>query len=348
MNKHLRVFLIALNIVLAILMVGAYVSPYVHPKDNALIPILGLGFPALLLSHLIAIGVWLVYSKKLVLISGLTLLIGIGSCNKIFTISIPDRVEAPAVTVASFNVNFSKPVAFQEDAARPAMEKDFETFLASHDDINILCLQENGWRSEGHISAAMSFPYVHKVQDMTVAILSKFPFVDTGIVDFNSNIANTCLWADVDLGRDTIRVYCTHLESNRSDGKVPQVIEQEAPEAMSNSALAGIVLHYQKFSAERVKQAERIIEHSKQSPYKIVICGDINDTPQSYVYSVLKADLQDTFVEEGQGMGSSFGEKIPALRIDHIFVDERMQVLDHEISRNVFSDHYLIRSVFKI
>lgn len=310
-----------------------------------MLPILGLGYPALWVCHVIAIMVWFFVDKKWCLLSLLTLLVGFGSCNRIFTVSLPDSREMSKLTIASFNTNFSKPIAFANEADQARMEKDFESYLKSHGDIDVLCVQENGWRSEGHIINAMAFPYKHHVEGMTVAIYSKFPFAETGVVDFASTIANTCIWADLDINGNILRVYTTHLESNRHDGQVPKVIEQEAPEAMDNSALFGLVLHYQKFSAQRVGQAEKIIAHKRDCPHQVIICGDINDTPQSNVYKILKDDLQDSFLEEGQGLGSTFGEKIPALRIDQIFVDEDLEVLDHEISRNIFSDHYLIKSV---
>jgi endonuclease/exonuclease/phosphatase family metal-dependent hydrolase len=150
------------------------------------------------------------------------------------------------------------------------------------------------------------------------------------------------VWADVLIGSDTVRVYTTHLESNRFDGKVPEVIEEDAPEEMSNSVLLGVVQHHQKFSIERLRQAQLIKRHQEKSPYKSIICGDFNETPQSYVFQVLADGMQDTFQEEGCGIASTFGERIPALRIDHMLVDPELEVLDHTISRSQFSDHYLI------
>lgn len=345
MKHRLKGILIFLNILLVVLTIGAYVSPHIHPKDSDLFPILGLGYPALLFTHALTIFVWLFWDRKWAMLSVMTLLFGISSCHKIITVSVPDSIGESSLTVASFNANFSKPIAFADPSIREQMEIDFESYLKSLDDIQVLCLQEHGWRSEGHILRAMNFPFRHQVDSTTVAIYSKVPFANKGIVDFNSNIANTCLWVDLDLGTDTVRIYTTHLESNRDDGVVPEVIEQEAPENMSNSALLGIVKHYQKFSAQRVSQAQQIVDHRKSSPHPSIVCGDINDTPQSHTYRVLRGDMKDTFVEEGSGIGSTFGEKIPALRIDYIFTDRSLGVSDHVISRNDYSDHYLQHAV---
>ena len=343
--QRFKSILVVLNVLLVILSIGAYFSPYVHPQNSSILPVLGLGYPALLFTHFLTMIVWLFWDKRWLLLSGISLVLGISSCQKIFTISIPDAVGDQVINIASFNANFSKPIALAADSEQEQMGQEFEDFLKTLDDIHVLCVQEFGWRSESHILSAMIFPYKHKVDNTTVAILSKVPFVATGVVDFHSNIANTCVWADLDMGSETIRVYTTLLESNRQDGKVPKAIVQEDPEDVSNAALLGILKHYQRFSGERVSQSQLINQHRRKSPHPSIVCGDINDTPQSRVYKVLKDDMRDTFVEEGFGIGSTFGGRIPALRIDYIFVDQFLAVRDHVIHKTDYSDHYLQRAV---
>lgn len=321
----------------------AYCAPHINPKTSGLVSLIGLAYPALLVCNLLFILFWIIYKSKKAALSLFVILIGYSSCNKFITFSLEDNPQKSktSLVVSSYNINFSKPIAFAEEQIQSQLENDFNQYLQSLGTIDVLAVQEHGWRSKAYLSKAFNFPYIHEVEGMTVALYSKRPFVDVGEVNFNSNVANTCLWADIALGGDTIRVYSTHLESNRHDGKVPPVINQEAPEEMSNSALFGIVKHYQKFGVERAQQAELIQQHRKSSPHPTIICGDINDTPQTYVYKTLRGDMQDSFVEEGNGIGTTFGEKIPALRIDHVFVDDKFEVLDHSISRSDFSDHYL-------
>lgn len=348
MNPILRKILIVLNVVLVICTLGAYLAPRMTPDSSFIFPILGLGYPALLLANIIALAVWLCIKSRLALLSLVTMVLGVGSCSRILNVSVPDASVEGAIKVATYNTNFSKPIHFAPAAQKQKIEQDFSAYLKANDDIEILCVQENGELSEKYLLDAMDFPYQHKKEGMTVAIYSKHPFKEVGIVDFHSNIANTCIWADVQLADKLVRVYTTHLESNRHDGKVPSVIKEDAPEAMSNSALLGIVKHYQKFSMDRVRQARLIHQHAAKISHPVIICGDLNDTPQSHVYTVAKGTMQDTFEEEGLGIGSTFGEKIPALRIDYIFVDQRIEVLDHDISRSSFSDHYLVTTELSI
>lgn len=342
MNSALRKILLILNIVLVLATLGAYLAPKVEPGSSLILSLLGLGYPALILANIFAIIVWLFTEPKFAILSVATMLIGIGSCSRILNVSISDAPVEGSIKVATYNANFSKPVQFTPAAKKIEVEQAFSSYLKEHDGIEILCVQEHGEQSEAYLRRSMTFPYCHKIEGRTTAIYSKYPFINTGIVDFKSNNANTCIWADVQVGTELFRIYTTHLESNRHDGIVPDVIVENATENMNNSALLGIVKHYQKYSMDRLRQARLINEHAAEVKHPVVICGDLNDTPQSHVYTVAKGDRVDTFEEEGMGIGSTFGEKIPGLRIDHIFVDKSIEVLDHEISRSKFSDHYLV------
>ena len=53
-------------------------------------------------------------------------------------------------------------------------------------------------------------------------------------------------------------------------------------------------------------QAEQFLEHKNKCPYKMIICGDFNNTAYSYVYKEIKGDLQDTFVEAGNAFGRTY------------------------------------------
>ena len=341
MGKLLRNIFLAANILLVLLTLGAYVAPYVSPESNSLLPILGLGYPALLFCNILSIVLWMILRSRWAFLSFITMIVGYQSCTTLFNMNRADAPSAATFKVASYNANFAKRIALLAGPDKALAEKENAQFLKSHDDLTILCVQEDGLRTRGYFEA-LDFEYSWIVEEMTVSIYSKFPIIEKGMIDLESTTANTCLWADIALPSGKVRVYTTHLEANRPTAEVPEVIIETAPEEMSNSTLVGILQHHVMFSTIRAKQAQTIANHAQSSPYPTIICGDLNETPQSYVYTILKGDRQDTFQEEGQGMASTFGEKIPALRIDHIFVDNTIEVLHHEISPNVYSDHYMI------
>jgi len=343
----IKKILFSLNALLVILTVGAYLAPHISAEASAIFPILGLGYPALLLANILMVLLWAIVEKKKAWLSFLILVVGYNSCSKLINFNLADDESDGTILLASYNSNFLKPIAFLPEGQQAKASEAFETYIGTLG-MDVLCVQEHGWRSARHLKSALGFDHVHSVEGKNVAIYSRYPFLDTGILDFDSNVANTCLWADVITDTDIFRVYTTHLESNRDDGIVPEVIEQEAPEKMNNAALLGIVKHFREFSARRVQQARMIQAHKRTAPYPSVICGDFNDTPQSHVYQVVGQDMKDSFLEAGSGIGSTFGERIPALRIDYIFTDQAIDVSDHLISKNNFSDHYMILATIEL
>ncbi|TYA88387.1 endonuclease/exonuclease/phosphatase family protein, partial [Seonamhaeicola marinus] len=89
-------------------------------------------------------------------------------------------------------------------------------------------------------------------------------------------------------------------------------------------------------------QTELFLMHKKQCPYKMVICGDFNNTAFSYVYRKIKGNLQDTYDEAGTGFGRTHDFKFFPMRIDFIFADEAFNVNGFKAYNEHFSDHFPI------
>jgi endonuclease/exonuclease/phosphatase family metal-dependent hydrolase len=81
----------------------------------------------------------------------------------------------------------------------------------------------------------------------------------------------------------------------------------------------------------------------------VVVCGDFNDTPNSYTYHQISKGLNDAFREAGSGIGTTYVGKIPFLRIDYIlYSKERFDPLYFKVIRKNLSDHYPVVSTLKI
>ena len=142
-------------------------------------------------------------------------------------------------------------------------------------------------------------------------------------------------YADVIKGKDTIRIYNIHLQSLRINTKVEELKKQ------NSELLIKSVGH--SFAMQQA-QTELFLEHKKTCKYKMIITGDLNNTAYSYVYRMIRGDLEDTFKEAGNGFGKTFNFKFFPVRIDFIFADED----DFDINSfktfndEVHSDHYPI------
>ncbi len=92
----------------------------------------------------------------------------------------------------------------------------------------------------------------------------------------------------------------------------------------------------------REEQANYIAKHIQKSPYPVLVCGDLNDTPSSYAYNQLSHGLKDAFKEKGIGFGSTYAGTLPFLRIDYAFTSQDCTVDAFRVIPISSSDHYPI------
>ncbi len=85
-----------------------------------------------------------------------------------------------------------------------------------------------------------------------------------------------------------------------------------------------------------------VADEIRQSPYPVMVCGDFNDTPNSYAYFKIRDGLQDAFHSKGFGIGATYAGISPTLRIDYIFLDRRFRVNYFDRIRKELSDDYPI------
>lgn len=88
-------------------------------------------------------------------------------------------------------------------------------------------------------------------------------------------------------------------------------------------------------------------KHLLGSPYPVILAGDFNDLPYSYTYFSLRENLENAFESKGRGFGFTYNKVLFFLRIDNVFFDKALEVLQFKTLREVdYSDHYPISAVF--
>lgn len=337
------------NIVLVILTVFAYLSPYINPEKASVFALFGLAFPILMFCNVVFIIIWINLKYRYASLSAVCMLIGVFPITNIVTASFTSTTfPKDAIKIASYNMQFSKPLLGAKNRVNAHKKSQLSSFLKSDLNVDILCGQEIGKVSRTIIQEALNFPYEHRHSKYTCSIFSKYPFVNRGMIAFNSKI-HVALWADVVAHGDTIRIYTAHLQANSTDGVEPAKVETKAPEPkMQVLGAFAMTKNYALTTNKRIAQAKMIREHQSKCPYPSIITGDFNDPPQSHLYHVISDDLNDTFTDEGTGIGSTYGGKIPGLRIDYILPDPAFEVLNHNTYKKDYSDHYPIMAVLKI
>jgi endonuclease/exonuclease/phosphatase family metal-dependent hydrolase len=329
-----------LNIVLTVVTFTIYILPFLAPKSFPLLSVLTLFMPAFFLLNMLFFIFWGIQFKKRLILSGLVLLTGITFISKFYKTSgseeyVPHEKD---FSVMSYNVRLFNVFKWLDRDDIPDNIKNF----IDEKDPDILCIQE--YSNSAHLDLKV-YPHRYIFIDGNKiktgqAIFSKFPILYQGNIIF-PNSDNNVVYADIKRGKDIVRVYNMHLQSIKISPDVNEISEDI--ESTNQKQWQRIYARISKGFRQQQEQAEIFKEHIKQCKYPVVICGDMNNSPFSYVYRNIKGKLKDGFEEAGEGFGATYKFKYYPARIDYIFTDPKMKVKKFEsFSDFENSDHYPI------
>ncbi|PSQ76005.1 MAG: hypothetical protein BRD37_07785, partial [Bacteroidetes bacterium QH_8_67_23] len=90
----------------------------------------------------------------------------------------------------------------------------------------------------------------------------------------------------------------------------------------------------------RAKEIERIRKMLRQEKRPVIVAGDFNSTPHSWVYRQLTAGgMQDAFGRTGDGWGSTYHSDLPFARIDFVFASAEWKIVEARVPEADLSDH---------
>jgi len=177
-----------------------------------------------------------------------------------------------------------------------------------------------------------------------MAIFSKLPIKDKGVITQSKKTNNQMMYLDVKTKDTTIRIYNIHLKSmsiNEND-----IVEIDST---SKKKVKNVYRRLKKGFIDRSVQLSLLEEHIDLCPYPVLVCGDLNDLPYGNTYQRLKSKLNNAFEDAGTGFGFTYNGKIPFLRIDNIFYDDYFIVNTYKTDVNMKqSDHFPLLAKFMI
>ncbi|WGF92514.1 endonuclease/exonuclease/phosphatase family protein [Aequorivita marisscotiae] len=334
MRKFLNKMIYWGNLLTAFLLLVSFILPYLPPKTFPELALLSLFVSLLIILNILFAVYWAFQLRRRFFVSITVLVISYFYFNVFYEVSSQGDTSQYKNTlkVLSYNVRLFN--AYEKDTNGEA----FKTFSALLEEQNpdVVCIQEF-YKPNGINFSAYPFQYIHFKSEKAKlghAIFSKYPLANTGAFDFKGTYNNT-LYADVIKGTDSIRIYSLHLQSLGIIPRVSFLQESDNEKLRKRVSLA--------FDKQQ-EQVASILEHKANTNNHVLICGDFNNTPFSYIYRKLKDGMQDAFRERGNGLGTTFMfEKFP-MRIDYIFASEGLDVLTFETVKNTFSDHHAVQA----
>lgn len=325
-----------LNNIVALLFFATLTLPYIPPKSFPLLSIMSLTVPFLLFAHIAFIIYWLLAGlKKQFLLSFLCILLAIGLSFFPYKFNSREVVSGGSFAVMNFNVRLFNKYKWLASDEVPSQISEFIQKEAPQ----IVTFQEY-YRDKDF---DLEYPYQYEKlnggkKGSGLAIYSKFRIINRGSLDFeNSN--NNAIFIDVLRNYDTIRVYNVHLESF---GIKTDSLDLNFNEKKSRK----LIYRLKKSFSKQQDQVEKFLAHSSACHHKIIISGDFNNTAFSWAYRKLKNDLNDTFIEAGEGFGKTYPFNKYPLRIDFILSDKKFKVNQHKNFEIKLSDHEPVMARF--
>ena len=268
----------------------------------------------------------------------------------------PVAPDAPGLTVMTFNAN-------PEIAGRK--EKEMSQVVA-REHPHVIAMQEFGFRLDQELGTTAGPPLVTPLLAERAYTLS-WPLGDGRFVlnprpifsrlevarpaEFLTGDPQEGLWKSGGSVRTlyrwqgrTIAIYNVHLHSFGHERPW-----KEGRRAMvSPSTWRAAIRAYRTDFWVRAEQARMLRRILDTETHPFIVCGDLNSTPSTWVYTHLSRGLQDAFRRAGTGWGATFPARFPLVRIDFILASEDWEVRRAHVSRTVVSDHIPVIAEFAL
>ncbi|WP_373512532.1 endonuclease/exonuclease/phosphatase family protein [Persicitalea sp.] len=342
----------------------AYALVYWTPSAHWAAGFVMLSLPVMLVFHVVFLVVWALISPKRLLTTLFVLALGYPFLARTvqFGFSQDETISGtrPENTLKVLNYNVYKFNMFAFRAKEDTLTIRATRQWLTGQDADVLCFQEfyhydhipeldfrRLLRKAGYRYEAFQLneyqgdsPYRNGL-----AVFSRFPIVarrDTSFTNQNGLVEVDIAWRNT-----TVRIIDVHLYSmtlNLSD-----VAAQRQYDGLKRETGATFRLMRRGFS-QRSKETQVLEKWIADSPHPVIVCGDFNETPYSYVYGRLRKRLHNAFEEKGNGFGFTYNRLPYFIRIDNQFFDQgKLELLDFKTLDEIpYSDHYPLVGRYQI
>jgi endonuclease/exonuclease/phosphatase family metal-dependent hydrolase len=334
----------------------------VSPEKSLFFPYLGLLFPFFLLLNFFFLIYWVIMQKWMFLfIVSCSILI----CWKPVSGYIPIHPRQEAVPeknvikLLTYNVMAFGYQPHKKNKPNPIIQYIIDSRA------DIVCMQEymvgksaDFLTQEQIIKALDMYPYHYNLPlvdyqkyAIGLAIYSKYPVTKSWKVRYDS-ASNGSTVHEMDVNGKKLIVVNNHLESFKLTTEDRSKYE-DFIKNINSDTFDGLRETVQRKLGSayliRAEQADVISEEiSKLKADYLIVCGDFNDTPVSYAHRTIQGSMVDSFVESGNGLGTTYNQNFFWFRIDHILHSPNMKSYHTTVDKISLSDHYPIWSYLEL
>ena len=321
-------------------MMSRYIPPdYFFPLqlfDLALIPFM-----------LFALGIsifWLFKERKLAVMNFIWLLGMLWSFQSHYAILNSKSDEKADLKVLTFNVaqfngdpkNVSQTAAqLQKEGADIVLLQEFGLFP--------------GWKINDTLLENMAqrtgYPYFEFNKEPNnifgLAVLSKYPILNSKEIFLPISFTNGGVLYEIQTPQRQIGLINFHLQSFN-------IFELKEKKKSWLARVKNVYSSSYWVFEEQMSQTQLIRKEVDAAGLPIILGGDLNNGPSTYIYRLMASGLKDSFAEKGQGWSTTFEKGWLSLRLDYLLSSPEFKVISHRILPQGHSDHHPVVAEYKL
>ncbi|MCK9448462.1 MAG: endonuclease/exonuclease/phosphatase family protein [Bacteroidales bacterium] len=349
-------FILALGIIHLNSLSAAWISPAQIPLPA----VFGLIFPFTLAALIISMPILIIVKSRWIWIQLILIAISIPGMLNFIHFHQPVNEES-TLSITTYNLHGYRGFNSKPEEMSPVI--GINSYLADNSQ-DIICLQEfRAW--SGNLEAdiqsvkqmtGLKYHYTNMYWDKggkqtdSYLIMSRYPIVNQGVVKaFNQR--NIGVYADIVVSGQSIRVFSIHLASFGLEEDQIAMIGEAANMEMTKvkthgrSLISRLTTHFEL----RYFEYEALVHLLSNYSGPVLVCGDFNETPASFIYRTMRnLGYADTHTQTGNYFGTTYGGKLPFLRIDYVFHSKDFIAITSEVDPLNWSDHYPLRVGVKL
>ncbi len=316
----------------------SYIGAFLNPSIISFPQFFSIIYPVLFLVNVFFMFYWMFARRKYFLYSLGILLIGIGFIDRTFNFSQARRYYPHPFSVMTYNVRLFN--IYQWNGLQYTHNKIYQFVRDKNPDF--VCMQE--FLSNGKIQVFSKFNHLYPYYTISYntkkikageVIFSRYPITNSGKLKYDTHVFG--IYADINMNGEKIRIINVHLRSVSFGYTDYNSLDSLK---FSNSRLKSITDKLIRGYRYRAREVKILTDFIDTTTTPVILCGDFNDTPVSYTYTQISQRLHDAFTIAGLGLGNTYNQLIPLLRIDYVFFSDQIHVLDYQRIKLKYSDHY--------
>ncbi|MFM6975562.1 MAG: endonuclease/exonuclease/phosphatase family protein [Sphingobacteriaceae bacterium] len=348
------------NAVAILLLLLAYLAPFINPARFWPIAFFGLAYPFVLLLNALLVVFWLFRKPVYAFASLMAILLGWKFLTSFIGFRESTAIEVPKsspefIRVMTYNVHsFKKFGSSNEEIIKYQMLN-----IIRKEQPDVICFQEFYTRQKGAynfkklIKEILHTEYMYfepttenGFEAMGLAIFSKFPIKNKGDIRFSEKArGNEAIYADIKYRDQLFRVYNVHFQSIRFKPEDYEYLNQVKSDIKTDiRSPRRIASRLKRAFIKRSQQVKLVKAHTQNCETPYLIAGDFNDTPVSYTLNTMASGMTNAFREKGSGLGVTYNGDFPNFQIDYILSTPNFKVKNFRIVDKKLSDHYAVRA----